>query len=78
MPLQQQGLAEGLELSVNLSVAQLADPELVAQLRDMLHATGMPAHLLELELTESHLMDNPVAAQAQVTALKGSGRADRH
>jgi diguanylate cyclase (GGDEF)-like protein/PAS domain S-box-containing protein len=73
MLFQQQGLAEGLELSVNLSVAQLSDPELVGQLQDTLHATGMPAHLLELELTESHLMDNPIAAQAQVAALKGLG-----
>jgi diguanylate cyclase (GGDEF)-like protein len=73
MQFQQQGLPDGLELSVNLSVAQLSDPELVGQLQDTLHATGMPAHLLELELTESHLMDNPIAAQAQVTALKGLG-----
>jgi diguanylate cyclase (GGDEF)-like protein/PAS domain S-box-containing protein len=70
---QRQGLPEGLELSVNLSVAQLSDPELVGQLKDILHATGFPPHLLELELTESHLMDNPVAAQAQVTALKSLG-----
>ncbi len=69
----QQGLPEGLELSVNLSVAQLSDPELVGQLQETLRTTGMPAHLLELELTESHLMDNPAGAQAQVSALKGLG-----
>lgn len=73
MQFQQQGLPEGLELSVNLSVAQLSDPELVGQLQEILRTTGMPAHLLELELTESHLMDNPAAAQAQVTALKDLG-----
>jgi diguanylate cyclase (GGDEF)-like protein/PAS domain S-box-containing protein len=73
MLFQKQGLPEGLELSVNLSVAQLSDPELVEQLQDILRTTGMPPHLLELELTESHLMDNPTGAQAQVTALKGLG-----
>jgi diguanylate cyclase (GGDEF)-like protein/PAS domain S-box-containing protein len=73
MQFQQQGLSDGLELSVNLSVAQLSDPELVGQLEDILHTTGFPPHLLELELTESHLMDNPIAAQAQVAALKVLG-----
>ncbi|PQA78425.1 EAL domain-containing protein [Rhodoferax sp. TS-BS-61-7] len=71
--LQAQGLCKGLELSVNLSVAQLADPELVDQLRGVLEASGMEPGLLELELTESQLMDNPVAAQAQVSALKALG-----
>lgn len=73
MQFRQQGLLEALELSVNLSVAQLSDPELAGQLKDILRATGLPPHLLELELTESHLMDNPAAAQAQLTALKDLG-----
>ncbi len=73
MRFEQQGLFTGMELSVNLSLAQLADPDLVAQLQQVLSNTGMPAHQLELELTESHLMDNPVAAQAQVAALKALG-----
>ena len=67
------GLFDALELSVNLSAAQLVDPDLVPQLQQVLHRTGMPARLLELELTESHLMDNPGAAQEQVSALKALG-----
>ena len=70
---QAEGLCQGLVLSVNLSVAQLADPELVPQLRGVLEASGMTPALLELELTESHLMDNPPSAQAQVSALKALG-----
>jgi diguanylate cyclase (GGDEF)-like protein/PAS domain S-box-containing protein len=70
---QAQGLCLGMELSVNLSVAQLADPELVPQLQGVLAASGMDPKLLELELTESHLMDNPPSAQAQVSALKALG-----
>lgn len=73
MLFRQQGLFGDMELSVNLSVAQLADPELEGQLGDVLTQTGMPAELLELELTESHLMDNPAAAQAKVAALKALG-----
>ncbi len=73
MALEQQGLCKGLALSVNLSVAQLANPELVEQLSQVLHETGMPPEQLELELTESHLMDNPLSAQARVAALKELG-----
>ena len=68
-----QGLFKGLQLSVNLSAVQLADPELVGQLLDVLELTGLAAEQLELELTESQLMDNPAAAQEQVSALKAVG-----
>ena len=73
MRYQREGLFEGIELSVNVSVAQLSDPDLVGQLQEVLQQTGMPPGLLELELTESHLMDNPLAAQEQVAALKALG-----
>nr|WP_295771815.1 EAL domain-containing protein [Rhodoferax sp.] len=73
MRFQAEGLFDHLELSVNLSAAQLADPDLVPQLQQVLERTGMPAGQLELELTESHLMDNPASAQEQVSALKALG-----
>ena len=41
---QSQGLFDGLELSVNLPVAQLSDPDLVGQLHEVLLQTGMPPH----------------------------------
>lgn len=61
------------QLSVNLSAAQLADPLLVAEVRGVLSRSGLPATRLELEITESHLMDNPTFAQEQVAALKQLG-----
>ena len=60
-------------LSVNLSAAQLTDPELVRQVQEALTRAGLPASRLELELTESHLMDNPEHAQQQLAALKALG-----
>jgi EAL domain-containing protein (putative c-di-GMP-specific phosphodiesterase class I) len=73
MAFESEGLFAGLELSVNLSGAQLADADLVDQIRQVLHETHMPAHRLELELTESHLMDNPSSAQEKLSALKRLG-----
>jgi EAL domain-containing protein (putative c-di-GMP-specific phosphodiesterase class I) len=70
---QQQALFDTLELSVNLSAAQLADPALAGQLQAILDETGMAAQHLELELTESHLMHNPQAAQEQIRSLKALG-----
>lgn len=63
----------GAQLSVNLSAAQLADEHLVQQVAQALQRSGLPASMLELELTESYLMDNPRVAQQRVAALKQLG-----
>ncbi|MBA1274893.1 putative bifunctional diguanylate cyclase/phosphodiesterase [Stutzerimonas azotifigens] len=54
---QQQGLAE-LRISVNLSVKQLRQGNLVSLVRQVLEETGLPPGLLELELTESQMLDD--------------------
>ncbi|MWV10782.1 EAL domain-containing protein [Pseudomonas sp. R-28-1W-6] len=54
---QRQGLAD-LRVSVNLSVHQLRQGNLVGLVHQVLDETGLPPRLLELELTESHLLDN--------------------
>lgn len=51
----------------------LADPQLVPDIEALLARTGMPAHQLELELTESLLMDNAPFAQQQLAQLKALG-----
>ena len=61
------------QISVNISASQLADPELVPFLQALLLRTGMCPQCLELEITESQLMDNAMAAQAQMAALKALG-----
>jgi len=62
-----------VSISVNLSAAQLADPLLVSDIEALLARNGMPAHRLELEITESQLMDNAHAAEQQLAALKSLG-----
>ncbi|MFZ6047862.1 EAL domain-containing protein [Pseudomonas sp. CR3202] len=54
---QRQGLAD-IRVSVNLSMHQLRQGNLVSLVRQVLEETGLQACLLELELTESHLLEN--------------------
>jgi diguanylate cyclase (GGDEF)-like protein len=43
-------------IAVNLSARQLAQPELVDNVKRLLHSSGAPAHRLKLEITESMLL----------------------
>lgn len=57
----QASIAAGLlptTIAVNLSVRQFRQPNLVETVKDVLAETGLEAHLLELEITESVAMDN--------------------
>lgn len=54
---QRQGL-EPIRVSVNLSVHQLRQGKLVSLVRQVLAETGLAPHYLELELTESQLLDS--------------------
>ena len=54
---QREGLAD-IRVSVNLSVHQLRQGNLTSLVRQVLRETGLAPHLLELELTESQLLDN--------------------
>ena len=62
-----------LTVSVNLSALQLADTELVAQIQQCLQDHGIAPAALELEITESVLMDNTSLAVEQLAALKALG-----
>ncbi|PAU58181.1 EAL domain-containing protein [Pseudomonas sp. PICF141] len=54
---QRQGL-QPIRVSVNLSVHQLRQGKLVSLVRQVLEETGLAPHHLELELTESQLLDS--------------------
>lgn len=62
-----------LSLSVNLSVRQFSQPDLVDQVAATLSATGLPADRLTLEITESMIVENPEQAATVLRALKGLG-----
>jgi diguanylate cyclase (GGDEF)-like protein len=63
----------GLRLAVNLSARQLQQPGVVWQLQDVLEETGLDAATLELELTESSLMEGGDQAVDTLLALRALG-----
>jgi diguanylate cyclase (GGDEF)-like protein/PAS domain S-box-containing protein len=59
-----------LHVSVNLSARQLEQPNLATQIRNALERSGLPGHLLELELTESALITDMDATVHTFKLLK--------
>ena len=64
---------DNLRISVNLSPIQLKYSSLPQQVRGVLAATGLAPHSLELEVTESALMDNPERALSILKEIKSLG-----
>ena len=62
-----------VDLAVNLSPAQFWDRGLCHTIREVLEATGFPAHRLELEITEGYLLRRPDAAGAILDQLRATG-----
>ncbi len=60
-------------MAVNLSVNQLLDPELVSDVAALLEDTGLEPSRLELELTESTLMQEPEASLRALKLLRDLG-----
>jgi len=54
----ERGLTD-ISIAVNLSPIQFNEDGITGIVKDVLGETGLPAHLLELELTESTVMRNP-------------------
>lgn len=60
-------------MSVNLSARQFAQPDLGGQIQAILASTGLPAASLELEITESVVMDSSEKAISALRALRTLG-----
>ncbi|MEO8882220.1 MAG: bifunctional diguanylate cyclase/phosphodiesterase [Devosia sp.] len=60
-------------VAVNLSVRQFADGTLVVKVKDALAKTGLSPSQLELEVTESMLIDNAERVVTQLQELKALG-----
>jgi diguanylate cyclase (GGDEF)-like protein len=62
-----------LPVSVNLSARNLLDEQLPEHIADLLHTHGVPAGLLELEVTESAIMTEPHRSRRLLQRLSALG-----
>jgi predicted signal transduction protein with EAL and GGDEF domain len=67
------GWSEDITVAVNLSPVQFKNPNLVSSVKAALQASGLPAHRLELEITESVLLQNSETTLAVLHELRGFG-----
>ena len=67
------GVERGLPVSVNLSPRQFNDPKLVHTVAVALRETGLPARLLQLEITETTAMQHTDVTLATLNRLKALG-----
>ncbi len=69
-------IADGLppiRVAVNIPGSHFQKPGFVEMIEDVLHATNLPAHLLELEITESMLMKDLATTIVSLQRLKRLG-----
>jgi diguanylate cyclase len=66
-------VAPGTTTSVNVSPRQILDPEFAAIVRDALDQSGVPPHLLWLEMTESMMLDEPELAENTLRRIRAMG-----
>ena len=74
--LSKQLLALGLgecQVAINVSPKQFSDPHLVSAIAAILDEQQLPGHLLEIELTESLLLEATDSTREQLLALKALG-----
>jgi diguanylate cyclase (GGDEF)-like protein len=67
------GWSQDVGVAVNLSPVQFKNPSLVSTVKEALRASGLPAHRLELEITESVLLQNSEATLSVLHELRGFG-----
>jgi EAL domain-containing protein (putative c-di-GMP-specific phosphodiesterase class I) len=66
-------LPDETTVSVNVSPRQLADPRFPAVVHEAVEASGLPPHLLWLEVTESMMVESPKIAQGALENVRATG-----
>lgn len=62
-----------IQLAVNVSSLQFADPGFEHEIRDVLHETGLESNRLQIELTESVMLNGSDLAAGTMQRLRASG-----
>ncbi|WP_341367442.1 EAL domain-containing protein [Yoonia sp. BS5-3] len=65
--------AKDRTLAINISTVQFQSGELINIVKDALRASGFPARHLELEITESLLLEDSTSVEMQIDTLKDMG-----
>ena len=60
-------------VAINVSPRQLRDEELVSRILAALKTYALPGNLLEVEITENSVFDDPALAVARLNVLRASG-----
>jgi len=71
--MQEKLLPEHCPVSVNLSTRQFVGSNITKKVMEVLWETQLPSHLLELEITESTLMDNAEVSRDMLNELHNMG-----
>jgi diguanylate cyclase (GGDEF)-like protein len=66
-------VSDSATMSVNVSVRQLSDPAFCDIVEEALTRSGLPAHLLWLEVTETMMIDNPDVARNTLERIRSTG-----
>lgn len=66
-------IADPVQVGVNLSALQFRQGDLIGSVQNALGSSGLPADLLDLELTESMLVENPEETIESLKKLKDLG-----
>ena len=69
----EQGLPEDFSVAVNISARQLSDEHLLSETKRLMEAYDVPRGMLELELTETSLMEEPTHARRLFDGLRAIG-----
>lgn len=71
--IRKQVMPSDAKVAVNLSAKQFTDPKLAERIRNVIEITNIPPCCLELEITESTLMDDVEAAISIMQEIKKTG-----
>ncbi len=63
----------GLRVAVNVSPAQLQNPNFATAVAGVLEETGFPANRLEIEVTETYLITHPEQARRAIDTIRALG-----
>lgn len=62
-----------IRVSVNASARQIQSPDFAATVEDIIHRNALPPHRLELEVTESMIMENTQKSRTAIRRLSDIG-----